>query len=243
MGPATRRPTGRGRPLPPERRGFRLGLRFRNPVSLGTISEAGDDISTSNTTPLVEEEPVEPGPGDGIMGNGEEHDICGESFFEGFHNDTELSDGTHSIISLASHGQLTIVGDTDIRLTKENQISRLSYFNRSQQSSLQDFIMPTPFPAGVSERPSNTSDRNFDDKSRDDLVRRQTDSTLLEGQSLNATRWLHNSLTPFSNATANVFGEYKSEHHNTNQEEGETTTTWMTGGHGETTPGPTPKQR
>jgi len=179
------------------------------------------------------------------MGNGEEHDNCGESFFEGFHDDTELYDGTHSIISLASHGQLTVVGNTGVRLTKEYQISRLSYFNRSQQSSLQDFTMPTRFPAGVSERPSNPSDQNFDDKSRDDigLVRRLTDSTLVEGQSLNATRWLHKSLTPFSDATADVFGEYKSEHHNTNQEEGETTTTRMTGGCGETTPGPTPKRR
>ena len=89
------------------------------------------------------------------MVDGEGNGNCGESFFEGFYSDTESYDGTRSMIS-ASDGQLTVVGNTNIRLIKENQFSQLSYFNRSQQSVLQGFTMPSP--AGASERPSNPSD-------------------------------------------------------------------------------------
>jgi len=46
---------------------------------------------------------------------------------------TESDDGTCSVIS-ASRGQLSVVCTPDIRLTKENQISQLSYFNHSQQN-------------------------------------------------------------------------------------------------------------
>ena len=100
------RPSGRPFPQPPEHRRFR----FLNPFLLGTISESGDNTSTFKTTPLVEDKSVEPSPGNGVAGIGEENDNSGESFFEGFHNDTELYDGTHLIISLASHGQVTVVG-------------------------------------------------------------------------------------------------------------------------------------
>ena len=66
----------------------------------------------------------------------------------------------------------------------------------------------------------------------------------VEGQSLNAIHRLHNSLTPFSNTTTDVLGEYnKSEYHNSNQEEGEVTTTGMTRGRGEPTPRLTTKRR
>jgi len=101
-----------------------------------------------------------PCPGEEVVGNEEENDIWGdsESFFEGFHDDTESCDVTWSTISV-SHGQL--VGDADVRLTKEDQFSRLSYFNRSQQSGLQGFT--TPFPARVSERPSDPRDQSFGD--------------------------------------------------------------------------------
>jgi len=49
------------------------------------------------------------------VGNGEENDDCGESFFEGFHDDDASS------IITASHGQLTVVGNADVRLTKETR--------------------------------------------------------------------------------------------------------------------------
>ena len=44
-----------------------------------------------------------------VAGNGEDNDNSGESFFEGFFNDTESYDDASSIISAASHGQLTVV--------------------------------------------------------------------------------------------------------------------------------------
>ena len=79
-------------------------VRFSKPFSLGTISES-DNISTSKSTPLVTDKSVEPRPGDGVAGNGEDNDNSGESFFEGFFNDTESYDDTSLIISAASQHQ------------------------------------------------------------------------------------------------------------------------------------------
>src|SRR5947208_3116806 len=66
---------------------------------------------------------VPPGSREEGVGNDDESDNCGESFFEGFYSDTESHDGTRSMIS-ASHGQLTIDGNSDVRLTQENQFSQ-----------------------------------------------------------------------------------------------------------------------
>ena len=188
------------------------------------------------------------------MGNDDESDICGESFFEGFYSDTESHDGTRSIIS-ASHGQIIIDGNSDVGLTHENQFSQLSYFNHSQQSGLQDFT--TSLPPMVSERPLDRSDQNFEGNSSTtmtiqvepsadiDQVRRQTDLALMERSSI-ATHWMHDSLTTLSDATADVLGENteSSKYHTNNYEdhgEGEAAVTWMIAGHGELEPTPKPE--
>ena len=196
---------------------------------------------------------VPPGPRGGV-GNDDESDVCGESCFEGFYSDTESHDGTRSMIS-ASHGQLTIDYNSDVRLTHESQSSQLSYFNHSQQSELQDFT--TSLPARASERPLDRSDQNFENNSSTmmaikvepsadiEQVRRQTDSTLMERSSI-ATHWMHDHLTTSSDATADVLGEFteSSKYHTINNEdhgEGGATATWMIAGHGELEPTPKPE--
>jgi hypothetical protein len=45
----------------PPARALKRRLRFRNPFSLGTISESGDHIPSFKTTPLINDKAMEPG--------------------------------------------------------------------------------------------------------------------------------------------------------------------------------------